>query len=143
MNEIFKVVFTVVGAIYVLFLPGLALSFVFFRRSAIDIIERIALSFALSIAVVPLLAFYLNILGIELTRLNVILEVLLVIVLSGLAVFVRNRYTKTPHASQKEANSLHISKSEPATHAAELSYRHPTKQPLPVKLKPKPKRWQQ
>jgi len=46
------------GSFYVLFLPGFILTYVFFKE--LDIIERIALSFALSIAIVPLIVFYLN-----------------------------------------------------------------------------------
>ena len=65
----------VVGGVYVLAVPGLALSFAFFKRGTIDIIERVALGFALSIAVVPLLTFYLNLVGVRINRLNVVLEV--------------------------------------------------------------------
>ncbi len=74
--EALRIVF---GSIYVLFLPGFIISFIFFpktrafedkekdkekgekrEKGAIDWIERIALSFALSIAIVPLVVFYLN-----------------------------------------------------------------------------------
>ena len=50
----------IAGSVYVLFLPGFILTYVFFRRREIDTIERIALSFGLSIAVVPLAIFSLN-----------------------------------------------------------------------------------
>lgn len=59
------------GSIFVLFLPGFALSYAFFRKKEIDMIERIALSFGLSIAVVPLMVFYLNwALGVKINALN-------------------------------------------------------------------------
>ena len=48
------------GSVFVLFIPGLAWSYVFFARKRIDWIERIALSFGLSIALVPLSVFWLN-----------------------------------------------------------------------------------
>lgn len=57
MLEIIQIIF---GAVFVLFVPGFALSFAFFPKKEIDWIERIALSFGLSIAIVPLLVFYLN-----------------------------------------------------------------------------------
>ena len=48
------------GGLFVLFVPGLAWSYVFFARKKIDWIERVALSFGLSIALVPLSVFWLN-----------------------------------------------------------------------------------
>jgi uncharacterized membrane protein len=48
------------GGLFVLFVPGFAWSYVFFSRKTIDWIERLALSFGLSIALVPLSVFWLN-----------------------------------------------------------------------------------
>jgi len=80
MIQIFQIVF---GSIYVLFLPGLVLSYVFFKRGEKDIIERIIFSFALSIVVIPLLTFYLNFLFmIKINLMNVSLIVLSVIAVS-------------------------------------------------------------
>lgn len=74
------------GSAYVLFLPGFIISFIFFPRTknpavkeekgAIDWIERTALSFALSIAIVPLVVFYLNLMGIKINLLNSFLTIL-------------------------------------------------------------------
>ena len=50
----------VCGAILVLFIPGLPWTFVFLHRTKVDMVERIALSFGLSIALVPLFTFLLN-----------------------------------------------------------------------------------
>jgi len=55
--ELLRIIF---GSVFVLFLPGLAWSFVFFKKEEIDVIKRIALSFGLSIALVPLVVFWLN-----------------------------------------------------------------------------------
>jgi len=86
--ESFRIVF---GSVYVLFLPGFVLSFAFFPDKAIDWIERIALSFALSIAVVPLAVFYLNLIGVRINLLNSFLTVLGVLVVSGAIVFYRRK----------------------------------------------------
>lgn len=60
-----------------LFLPGFAWSFVFFKKDEIDWIERIALSFGLSIAIVPLVVFWLNyFLGVKVNFLNVSIIIL-------------------------------------------------------------------
>jgi len=61
----------ILGSIFVLFIPGFTWTFAFFSKDEIDIIERIALSFGLSIALVPLTVFYLNYLfHIKITALN-------------------------------------------------------------------------
>lgn len=90
----FRILF---GSAFVLFLPGFILTFIFFRKtkpvdskseekSAIDWIERIALSFALSIAVVPLVVFYLNLIGLKINMLNSFLTILGIIIIC-LAIF--------------------------------------------------------
>jgi uncharacterized membrane protein len=60
----------VVGAVFVLVVPGLAWTFLFFpqtrpidaprERDGIDWLERVALAFGLSIALVPITVFLLN-----------------------------------------------------------------------------------
>lgn len=71
------------GCVYVFFLPGLVLSYAFLSRKKIGILERAVLSFALSMSVVPLLVFYLNLLGLKITLLNVSLVVFGVVVIGG------------------------------------------------------------
>ena len=86
----FRIIF---GSIYVLFLPGFILSYLFFPKTkpfdtkekikgSIDWIERIALSFALSIAIVPLAVFYLNLIGVKISLLNSFLTILGIIAVS-------------------------------------------------------------
>ena len=87
--ESFRIVF---GSVYVLFLPGFILTYAFFpktkefdskdkEKGAIDWIERIALSFALSIAIVPLAVFYLNLIGVKINLLNSALTILGIIII--------------------------------------------------------------
>jgi len=80
----FRIVF---GSVYVLFLPGYFLTYLFFPKNLnenerIDAIERIALSFALSIAVVPLIVFYLNLLGMKISVVNVFITILAIIIIT-------------------------------------------------------------
>ena len=88
--ESFRIVF---GSVYVLFLPGFIISFIFFpktkefdskdkHKGEIDWLERIALSFALSIAIVPLVVFYLNLAGIKINLLNTSLIILGIMIAS-------------------------------------------------------------
>jgi len=51
----------VIGLPLVLFIPGYALSYAFFpKKKDLDLMERIALSFGLSFALIPLAVFFLN-----------------------------------------------------------------------------------
>jgi len=61
----------VFGSIYLLFLPGYRLTRVFFSDTEIDALERGALSFALSISMIPLLVFYLNLAGVQISAVMV------------------------------------------------------------------------
>lgn len=99
----FRIIF---GSVYVLFLPGFIISFIFFpktrefdtkekgeerEKGAIDWIERIALSFALSIAIVPLVVFYLNLTGLRINLLNSFLTILGIIVAACVILAVKKK----------------------------------------------------
>ena len=95
--ESFRIVF---GSVYVLFFPGFILSYAFFPETksldskndgAIDILERIALSFALSIAIVPLVIFYLNLIGMKINLLNSFLTIFGIIIISSVIVYIRTK----------------------------------------------------
>ena len=79
--DVMQILRIILGSIFVLLLPGLVWSYVFFTSKQIDFLERAALSFALSIAIVPLAAFYLNLAGVRISTRNVIVEVLGLVVL--------------------------------------------------------------
>jgi uncharacterized membrane protein len=113
--ESLRIVF---GSVYVLFLPGFIISYIFFpktkpfeeneeegnnekkdkieeenekqEKGAIDWIERIALSFALSIAIVPLCVFYLNLIGVKINLLNSFFTILGIITVSSLILYIRH-----------------------------------------------------
>jgi len=59
-NMIIQILRIALGSIYVLFLAGYRTTLSFFKNKEIDRLERFALSFALSISVVPLITFYIN-----------------------------------------------------------------------------------
>ncbi|MDP3941661.1 MAG: DUF1616 domain-containing protein [bacterium] len=80
----------ILSAITILFLPGFVVSQIFFRRKKIEILERFALSFALSITLVPLLVFYTNLLGIRISRVSVMLNVLEILLISILILLLQN-----------------------------------------------------
>jgi uncharacterized membrane protein len=102
MQTFLHVIETVFGAIYILFLPGFAVSFLFFVRGAIDIIERVALSFALSVAVVPLLAFYLNLVGVKIRFWSVFAEVAFVIIASAVAAKLMGNFEEAHEDKHKK-----------------------------------------
>lgn len=84
-----QIVLTILAAVYVLFVPGFVLSFAFFTKKAIDWIERMALSVALSIATVPLVVFYSNLIGVSITQVTVFLEVLWIMAIGFFVIVVR------------------------------------------------------
>ncbi len=71
------VVRAILGFILVFFLPGFAWTLVFFSRRQINIVERLALSFGLSIAVVTLAILALHkLVGVRITGFNSVLIIL-------------------------------------------------------------------
>lgn len=77
-----QIILTLLAIVFVLFLPGFVWSFVFFGIRKIESIERLALSFALSIALVPLVVFYTNLLSIRITLFTVIIQIVLIILIA-------------------------------------------------------------
>ncbi len=72
----------ILGVILVFFLPGFAWTLVFFSGRQINIIERLALSFGLSIAVVTLSILALNkLVGVRITGFNSVLIILVIIII--------------------------------------------------------------
>jgi uncharacterized membrane protein len=92
-----EILLTIIAAIFILFLPGFVLSLVFFAWKQIDMIERLALSFALSIAVVPLVVFYTNLLGVKITTVNVIFQVVGILLLSGGIILLKRIFKTKKH----------------------------------------------
>ena len=82
----------ILGFILVFFLPGFAWTLVFF--SQIKVLQRITLSFALSIVVVTLSLFFANRLGgARITGLNSVLVIIMVTILP-VAVYYLNKFIK-------------------------------------------------
>ena len=75
----------------VLFLPGYAWSRVFFGRGEVDALERVALSFGLSIAIVPLAVFFLNKAGMPITAVNSLLTIFALILIGLVLERVKRR----------------------------------------------------
>ncbi len=98
MLESFRIVF---GSVYVLFLPGYLISYIFFPPAKIDVIERIALSFALSIAIVPLFVFYLNLIGLRINFINSFLTILGIIIVAGIILYYKQKKSVNFSTSSK------------------------------------------
>jgi uncharacterized membrane protein len=84
-------------AIMVLFLPGFSLSFVLFDRGKIDWLERGALSFALSISIVPLVAFYLTLIGFKINFALIFLIIFSICYLSTVLYVIRYYQRRSKH----------------------------------------------
>ena len=93
----------IIGSIFVLFIPGFALSWLFFpKKTEIDWIERIALAFGLSIAVVPLTIFYLNyIFGVKINIQNVTLTIAAITITAYAGYVERTKKTLSRYVKEK------------------------------------------
>jgi uncharacterized membrane protein len=76
---------------FVLIVPGMALSYVMYKRKAIDMVERLAIAFALSVSVIPLMTFCLSVYGLTVSRRLVVLEVVSVLVVAVVGIVIRSR----------------------------------------------------
>lgn len=82
----------IVGFIFVFFLPGFAWTLVFFHGKQINVIERTALSFGLSIAIVTISVLALNkLIGIRITGSNSALAIIIVTIIP-VAFYYLNRF---------------------------------------------------
>jgi len=86
--ESFRIIF---GSVYLLFFPGFVWSWVFWKKGKLDSIERFILSLVLSIAIVPLVVFILNKVGVKINLVNSFIEILSIIFLGGSALLIKNR----------------------------------------------------
>lgn len=84
-----SVIRAIIGFILVFFLPGFAWTLVFFKGKQINVVERVALSFGLSIAVVTISIFALNLLvGVEITGFNSVLIIVAVTIIPVVAYYL-------------------------------------------------------
>ena len=91
--EIFQIIF---GGIVLLFLPGFVWSYVLFKEREIDFIERIILSFGLSIALVPLTVFILNYtLDVQINLVNFLIGSVLWIIIPLVCLYLGKLLKKT------------------------------------------------
>lgn len=77
--------------IYIFFLPGFFLSFLFFSWGGIDMIERIMLSCVLSLMGVTLIVAYTNLAGIPLNAVTVMMQVTVVLFVEALIFFIQRK----------------------------------------------------
>ena len=95
-NIVVQILRMIFGSIFILFIPGYFLTLSFFNDNEIDLLERFALSFALSISVVPLMSFYLNLIWLKINELSVYLIVILIILANTVYInFIKDRKWKT------------------------------------------------
>lgn len=111
MTDSLEIMMTIFSSIFVLFLPGFVWSFVLFpRKNEIDWIERIVLSFGLSIAIVPIMIFYINrMTGVKINILNnTIIIVIFVVIGIGTYILKEKKFldamTKLYGENKKEKN---------------------------------------
>lgn len=108
--ESLRIVF---GTLYVVFVPGMLLTYVFFDENEVDMLERVTLGITLSLAVVPLMMFLLNRMGVKINTLTVFLEIFGLIFLSiGIIIFRMKKgfMAQTSHKNPSSAPGYHSKK---------------------------------
>ena len=89
--ERIPIVRAILGSIIVFFLPGFVWTLIFFTR--VNIIERIALSFGLSIAVVTLSIIVLHVLvGVRITGFNSLLTIIVIAIIPLVFYYLNSSY---------------------------------------------------
>ena len=84
----------ILGFTLVFFLPGFTWTLVFFKGKSINVLERVALSFGLSIAIVTLSLFSLNALfGTRITGFNSALVIIAIIIIP-VVLYYLNRFIR-------------------------------------------------
>jgi uncharacterized membrane protein len=90
--ELLTIIRIIFGSLFILFIPGFAWTLALFEKHEIDGLERIALSFGISLAIVPLAVFSLNyLLHVKITALNSFLVIIALIAAPLLYLYVQNR----------------------------------------------------
>jgi len=96
--EEIPVIRAIVGGILVLFLPGFAWTLVFFKK--ISIIERIALSIGISIALVTIVIILLNVaFGIRISGPNAIVIIIVITIIPVGIYFLRRHLARRSEAT--------------------------------------------
>ena len=97
--ERLPIIRALLGFILVFFLPGFAWTLIFFKGRQINVIERVALSFGLSIAVVTLSLLLVNrLIGIRITGFNSVLIIIVVTIVPVVAYYL-NRLIRRKRGS--------------------------------------------
>jgi uncharacterized membrane protein len=99
--ESVPVIRVVLGFIIVFLLPGFAWTFVFFKR--INNIERIALSFGLSIALVTLSIIALNmLLGMRINGTNALVTIIVITIIALVIYLIKRLLTRRSEAPDED-----------------------------------------
>jgi uncharacterized membrane protein len=83
-------IFNLFGGLFlILFLPGYLFTLLFFESKEINIVERIGISFASSIAILPLGVFYSTLLGIPINIVSISQQVIIIVSTLGVFFFIK------------------------------------------------------
>lgn len=93
----------VFGYVFALFLPGFLWTFALLDRQRISGLERLVFAVGLSVAMVPLLIFAANQLGVSTTPLSIALEISFLVVVACILIMRRRRSKKKLNQSKTTA----------------------------------------
>lgn len=86
----------VFGSLYILFFPGLLITIAAFPHRQLEIPEYVVFSFAFSITIVPLASFYLNLIGVPFSAVQVFLTVTIISLMAIIYAFIQKKLRSRP-----------------------------------------------
>ncbi len=94
------VIRAILAVLLIFFIPGLAWSFVFFSGKQVNVLERVVLSIGLSIAIVTLSMFALNLaLDVKVTGANAVVDIIVITILAAAFYFARKFINSRLHSA--------------------------------------------
>jgi uncharacterized membrane protein len=87
--DIIEIIFEFVACTITIIIPGVLLTFVFFNKSALDFIERVAYGFGLSVIAISSFTLLLGLFGIKLTFVLIVIELIVITSLASLVIVLK------------------------------------------------------
>lgn len=84
------------GLIFITIVPGLAMTFFFFRPTVISSLERFFLAIVFSISIVPMVIYFLSKMGMEINTLTTFVTIMFITALFSLFSILRLFLSKKP-----------------------------------------------
>jgi uncharacterized membrane protein len=80
----------ILSVIFLLFIPGLIVSYIFFPSRGLEIVERAVVSFGLSVVLIPPAILFINWINIPVNMYSIMLVIVLLLSLAGIVLLIKS-----------------------------------------------------